>query len=274
MTTAWSFPLIFPILVSLSVGFFSVIVRRLLKRKPPKTEASVRTIQESDTERKFRAHILQQRSRLSSPVREPYNGANALVLTSNTTASINELVPAATDQAARTQAFAPAPSPAVRTNNCGDAVSVPAATELVAETEPGSSPAAESVKELPPFVFLESVVTCESSGKILSDTLVARGQTRLEKLVFQVNTSLIGLTRHVTSYKQFPLVGYQKVGSEALPMGNYGPQLSTPQSFDMPKARIPNMVLAKGKYRIDLRYTAHSHPGVVLTHIKHEFEVV
>ena len=41
----------------------------------------------------------------------------------------------------------------------------------------------------------------------------------------------------------------------------------------MPEAKIPNMYLAKGRYKIDVTYSAKSHPGTVLTNIKAEFTV-
>ena len=123
-----------------------------------------------------------------------------------------------------------------------------------------------------PFVFLESIVTNEATGERLSDSIVHRGSTRCERLLFEVNAPLVGLKRTVINYKQFPMVGYQKVGVDEVPMGDYFPTNES-QSFELAKAKIPNLYLARGKYRIDLSYTAQSHPGEALLQIKHDFEV-
>ena len=113
-------------------------------------------------------------------------------------------------------------------------------------------------------------MTDKATGARLAADKVTRGSTRLETLKFKVSEPLDGLRRQVINYKHFPLAGFQKVGVDTVEMGRYEPGVHT---FSMPEAKIPNMYLAKGRYRIDLNYTANSHPGIVLTNIKAEFTV-
>jgi hypothetical protein len=126
------------------------------------------------------------------------------------------------------------------------------------------------------FEFVESVVIDAATGDRLDADRVMRGSTRLETLHFKTNEPLAGLTRTVINYKNFPWpAGFQRVGVDVVKMGDYAVSAAgTTHSFEMPKAVIPTIIFAKGGYKIDIKYTAESHPGKVLTHIKHEFHVV
>lgn len=123
------------------------------------------------------------------------------------------------------------------------------------------------------FELVESVVVSESTGEILSDTTVLRGVTRLETLRFRVGAPVVGLTRKVLNYKQFPWpVGFRYVGADTVKMGDYVPE-SQPHSFELPKAKIPDTRLACGAYRIEISYSASNFAQPLLV-MKHEFTVV
>lgn len=179
------------------------------------------------------------------------------------------------------------------------------------QASPTPTPPAAGSGSSPAFEFVESIVTDESTGARLAADKVNRGTTRLEVLKFRARAPLQGLQRTVINYKHFPVVGFQKVGVDVVEMGDYAAQEEL-HTFDMPKAKIPNLYLAKGKYRIHLtvsmrdarasaahtkdcralkphltwplllikrtslpfgQYAANNLPGEVLTTIKHEFTV-
>lgn len=148
-------------------------------------------------------------------------------------------------------------------------LAVASADMPAAVTQPVTS-APTSSQSAPAFMFLDSVVTDKATGARLEADKVTRGQTRLEVLHFKVAEPLIGLKRVVINYKHFPLAGFQKVGVDTVEMGSYE---QGHHAFTMPEAKIPNMYLAKGRYKIDVTYSAKSHPGTVLTNIKAEFTV-
>lgn len=169
------------------------------------------------------------------------------------------------------------------TTEIGSASNAPAAPSVTAPPAAAASsatnatvPSASSESNAPSagapaaFDFLESIVRDKATGAQLAADRVTRGSTRLETLKFRVSEPLDGLKRTVVNYKHFPLAGFQKVGVDTVEMGSFDTGVHT---WQMPEAKIPNMYLAKGRYRIDLNYTAKSHPGLVLTNIKAEFTV-
>lgn len=234
-----------PLLLSLALGFVSIIANKRLHSTVPATTppppVPIVTC-ESPAEKKFREHRELSRSAgdCATPIATPKKAAAPA--SNGTTSPL--FVPA--DELATLKATVEAPTP--------------------------PTPAAKPAAGAPAFEFLESVVTEEGTGERLSASVVHRGSSRCERLIFRVNTPLTRLKRVVHNFKHFPMVGYQKVGVEEVMMGDY-PAQPEPQFFDMPLAKIPNMYLARGKYRIDLWYFADSHPGKELTYIKHDFEV-
>ena len=121
--------------------------------------------------------------------------------------------------------------------------------------------------------MVKAVVTEEGTGALCTHEICKLGQVRNEMLYFRVREPLVALTRTCETLKKFPFVGFTKVGADVLLMGDYEPQDAL-HTFEMPKATIPTTTLARGPYKVEVRYTASSHEGVVLTHIKNDFTIV
>ena len=123
------------------------------------------------------------------------------------------------------------------------------------------------------FELVRSSVVDEATGEQLSSEVVTRGVTRLETLHFIVRGApIIQLRRRTINYKHFRLVGFTKVGVDLVEMGDYAPGDGT---FAMPPAKIPNMYLATGRYRIEISYSAGGlGQDQEVFAMTHEFEVV
>ena len=157
----------------------------------------------------------------------------------------------------------------------------PAETSACAHEEHSAAPAAEPtvacslkpvVESRAPFEFVSSDAVDEATGQRLSDDLITRGVTRLETILFRVGRPLVGLQRRCVNYKHFPVVGFRNVGVDLVEMGNYEP-LDQLQAFAMPGAKIPNLMVCKGRYRIEVTYSARN-VAAPLFFKEHEFTVL
>ena len=117
------------------------------------------------------------------------------------------------------------------------------------------------------FQFVASNVTDKATGQRLSAQEVVRGTTRQETIQFYVHQNIYNLQRHVVTTKKMGFA-YIQVASTDLDMGNFQPSINDMFSFDLPDETVPNSILAKGKYRIHISYTAATSPSVEQQHAR------
>lgn len=124
----------------------------------------------------------------------------------------------------------------------------------------------------PPFELLDSTVVDEATGERLRADTVHRGSTRRETLHFRVHAPLVGVRRLTKNYKEFPVVGFRYIGVDMVEMGSFEARREA-QSFEMPRAVIPNFTLARGLYRIEIVYVAQQFDEPICR-MSHEFRVM
>ena len=119
--------------------------------------------------------------------------------------------------------------------------------------------ASASADEAPAFEMVESVVLNEATGERVTHEKVECGTTRRETLHFKVRAPLHNLRRTEVNAKYLGFF-WQDVASKVIEMGSYEPR-DAPHAFEMPKVVIPNMMLARGRYRSRITYSAANHDG-------------
>ena len=117
--------------------------------------------------------------------------------------------------------------------------------------------------ERPAFELVESIVLNEATGERVTHEKVECGTTRLETLHFRVRAPLHNLRRTDVTAK-FLGFYWQDVATRVLELGSYEPS-DVPYAFEMPKAVIPNMMFARGRYRGRYTYSAANHDGPLRT---------
>mmetsp|Transcript_15473 Transcript_15473/g.33766 ORF Transcript_15473/g.33766 Transcript_15473/m.33766 type:complete len:207 (-) Transcript_15473:1171-1791(-) len=136
------------------------------------------------------------------------------------------------------------------------------------ETQDQTEPRATSEES---FQVLESRVVEEGNGKPCTCDKVYRGTTRLETLKFQISQQLINLKRHVVTAKKMGFA-FVTVSQEELMLGSFDAS-PRPVEVSLPPQQVPNTSLAKGKYRIQIKYTAENNPETLREEVV-EFSIV
>ena len=75
--------------------------------------------------------------------------------------------------------------------------------------------------------------------------------------------SLHQLRRHTTTAKRFTGGFWKNVGIDSILLGDFSPR-AEPYSFTLPRQVVPTIVMAKGEYKVQIRYTAANHADAVL----------
>jgi len=106
------------------------------------------------------------------------------------------------------------------------------------------------------FEVVGRTVVEESTGEVLEADVVRRGTVRIETLSFMVRAPLTNLKRSESIAKHFGMI-WHNVGLKTVDMGSWH-ERAVAQEFTLPRAEIPNMALAKGKYRVTITYEAEN----------------
>ena len=105
-------------------------------------------------------------------------------------------------------------------------------------------------------MLVESEVRDMWTGRRLAFESIERGTTRLETLTFRVSKKLVRFTRETITQKWFGFV-WKAVKKDVLVLGTYAGD-GIMHRYVMPPAEIPRSVLACGRYRLTITYTAES----------------
>lgn len=114
-----------------------------------------------------------------------------------------------------------------------------------------------------PLALLGSEHVEEGSGARLLPDVVTRGSVRIETISFRVGgQSLSQLRRHTTTAKRFGAF-WKNVGIDSVLLGDFAPR-AEPYRFTLPRQVVPSIVMAKGEYKVRIRYTAANHADALL----------